>query len=112
MFLFYNHIVSVFPPEFFVSTPGGSAEFKCILLGGNTLNRVQWYVNESLLETLDLRNVSTTISAIVGVGILNFNNLPIEYNMTRIRCVVSYTSSSNRMKISPSPNSTLLLLQG
>ncbi len=101
----------VLPPGEFVSFPGGNVDFTCLTspASGDMIVSVQWIVNGSLLDTLVLRGVSTEFSPISnGIGLLEFTNLPLEYNTTSIRCIVSFetglTISSNE--------ATLLLLQG
>lgn len=103
--------VLVYPPDKFVSVPGGNATFICSSPSGargNTITKVQWLVNGSLFDPLDLLNVSTDFFPFSnGFGILSFTNLPVEYNMTTIRCRAYFgfrTLTSN--------NATLLLLQG
>ena len=104
-------IVFVIPRDFFISTPGGSAEFRCIVEQPTILG-IQWIVNGSLLENLRLTGVTTEISMRFGIGVLIFENLPMEYNETTIRCRARFFTSSGGQDTSTSPGATLLLLQG
>ena len=104
-------IVYVIPHDFFISTPGGSAEFRCIV-EWHTVTDIQWIVNGSLLENLELTGVRTELGLEVGVGVLYFENLPSEYNETTIRCRARFTTSLGVQGTSTSPGATLLLLQG
>ena len=65
-----------------VSTPGETADFVCLPLGGSITN-LQWLVNETLVETLQL-NATRTFE--FGIGKLTFNNILLNYNGTRITC--------------------------
>ena len=105
MVLFYS-LVQIVPSDTFVSTPGGVATFLCHSIDPSLeIDRVQWLVNGSLFEELDLGlNVTSTFSRDVQVGRLEFSNLPLEYNMTRIQCRVNRILISNGV--------TLLLIQG
>ena len=91
-------------PRGVVSTPGGRARFLCF---APHISGVQWLVNTSALQDLNLRNVPATFSNITDLGVLEFSDLPLEYNMTRINCSVN--SSSGMIA---SPNEVLLLIQG
>ena len=89
-----------------ISISGGSAEFNCIS-GSIKAVGVEWLVNGTPLENLNLSNVTTvTTEFAVGFGVLTFTNLPVEYNMTRITCMQMFTSSTIVNCTS------LLLLQG
>ena len=98
--------VSVFPPDQFVAVVNGSATFSCLSVGGGIVS-VQWLLNGSLLNS-GLQNVHTSFSPMFRVGILEFTNLPREYNNTRIGCRATATSGNTLL----SRDATLLLLQG
>ena len=87
--------------------PGGVAEFSCAIQG-EEISGVQWLVNDTALQDLNLRNVSALFSSIVDIGKLKFSDLPLEYNMTRIKCSVS-TSNSDVIE---SERDVFLLIQG
>lgn len=86
--------------------PGGDANFFCQPIAGRIIS-VQWIVNGSLLEHTNLENVISEFNDF-GIGSLTFTNLPLLYNMTRIRCNATLISGN---KVS-SNESTILLLQG
>jgi hypothetical protein len=78
----------VLQPEIYVSTLGGRASFTCVPLNGAALT---WLVNGSLVDNLNLRNV-TTIYHTGGIRVLEFADIPVEYNSTNITCVASSNS--------------------
>lgn len=100
--------MTVFPPDHFVSTPGGDATFRCLSVSGDQLVIVQWFINGTLLENLNLKNVEIALFPTTGSGSLRFTDLPHEYNMTRIRCRATFSSGTS----ATSSDSTVLLLQG
>ena len=61
-------------------------------------------MNGTLLENLNLSNVTTDFVERLG-GALLLTNIPVDYNMTRITCKVSESSSVFN-------STSLLLLQG
>ncbi len=88
-----------------VHVPGDRATFicsPCPLLPG-----VQWLVNGTALESVNLSNVTAVFSDELQSGFLTFTHLPLEYNMTRINCRANTTSG---MMISN--DNMLLLIQG
>ena len=93
------------PPDRFVSTPGGNAKFVCLSPGIRIVS-LQWLVNGSLLENLNLSTVQTEFDD--SSGILCFSDIPVDYNMSIIRCkVVAEGSSEPLLSIQSS-----LILQG
>ena len=84
-----------------ISTPGGDARFRCL---SSSAIGVEWLVNGTLLENLNLNNVTTEFAEGIG-GALLLTNLPVDYNMTRITCKVDESSSVSN-------TTSLLLLQG
>ena len=96
--------------EVYVSVQGGEVEFTCSpeRTSTITINGVQWLVNNSALEDLNLSLARTEFSVIVQVGFLYFANLTLGYNMTNISCGVN---TSSGMIIS-SDSHSLLLIQG
>ncbi len=99
--------VSVVPAEEFISTTGGRAEISCIAAPSAEVVDMQWLINGTLFDNLNLTNVTEVL---VGVGIMKliFVSIPVEYNVTRIRCTVEFSGG----RLQTSPNDTLLLLQG
>ena len=89
-----------------MSVPGGVAVFSCAK--GQQISGVQWLVNDTALQDLNLRNVSASFSDRLHMGILQFSDLPLEYNMTRIKCSVSTSNS----EVIESERDVLLLIQG
>ena len=73
--------------EVIIATPGGVARFNCLSLMGNLVG-VEWLVNGTQLENLNLSNAITEFDEETG-GVLTLTNLPVEYNMTRI--IIMYT---------------------
>ena len=98
------------PSEVLVSYPGGPATFDCVSLVTATVD-IHFLVNGSLLDGFTLKNVTQSrFRNNMGhslAGILQFVDLPAEYNNTRIQC---------RAELSSGPPSTsapaILLLQG
>ena len=84
----------------------GSATFVCATLGAtvDTIDAVQWLLNGTLFEDLELQNV-----AIPSVSqTLRFTFLPVRYNQTRIKCRATFVSGH----VTTSRTSSLLLIQG
>ncbi len=98
--------VSVIPHGQFVSMPGGNATFTCINTG---INNIQWLVNETEFESLNLDNARQDYSSLqIGglVSTLMFTNIPLEYNTTRIQCRIE---NSNEVTLQ---SQSSLFLQG
>ena len=94
------------PPDQFVSTPGGSATFICFSLApGVAIVSFQWLVNESLVENLNLSNVRTEFTN--SSGLLIFDDIPVEYNMSRISCMATCIAEGNSVSLQSN-----LILQG
>ena len=91
------------PPDRFVSTPGGSATFICLSTGMRIVS-LQWLVNGSLVENLNLTNVRTEFDN--NKGVLIFDDIPVEYNMSSIGCMVIAEGNSEPLL---SQNSSLIL---
>ena len=75
---------------------GQLAEFPCSAT--EEISSVQWIVNGSALEDLNMdTSISTSSSA--GGGFLTFINVPRHYSGTTVQCVITFpddtTSSSN-----------------
>ncbi len=76
-----------------VSVQGGVARFFCSA-DTITITGVQWLLNGTALQDLNLSNVNTVFSNDAGIqtGLLAFTNLPLEYNMTCIVCIANTSS--------------------
>ena len=107
-------IVAVFPPDQLISTPGGSASFNCYSLNAgssaeDTIISTNWLVNGTRLDFLNLgENVTTRFNEEFNTGRLDFDNLPMTYNGTRIQCIATFHSGITLT----STGATLLLIQG
>ena len=80
-----------------VSTPGGNATFQCIssIPHGERGLRIQWLMNESAAlvnETIGQGNAVAYVSG--GIEVLNFTEIPLEFNQTRIQCNASLSSGN------------------
>ena len=105
-----SHAVSVFPsnPVAFI----GREEyiFRCLLVTARTdrLLNVTWFLNETTLESLDLRDVTPYFEIVGnGLGTLIFRTLLLKYNYTTIQCQGQLQSGMN-----PISEGVTLLLQG
>lgn len=83
--------VTFIPPDSFVSFPGGNATFTCHAIPLNLMDTVRWYVNGHPLNNLNLTNVESR--SVSGIGSLEFTDIHIELNESRIRCEIVLTSS-------------------
>ena len=93
---------TVLAPSEVVAGIGGIAIFTC-RSKSSALTDVEWLINGTSLQELnDVRQVFEPISE---VGIIRFDNLPVEYNNTVLQCI-PIASSGSQMA---SRNSTLLV---
>ena len=99
--------MSIFPIGQYVSTPGGTAEFTCVGSPSAEVVGVQWLVNGTILEDLNLTNVTTT-SLGSGIEKMELANISVKHNKTRVRCTVEFITEGTQT----SPSHTLMLLQG
>ena len=83
---------------------GGDAVFSCLSTSSLVVS-IEWLVNETDLNSLQLTDVNQGFEPIGRVGTLRFDNVSLEYNNTRIQCKV-YTSTEGEVL---SKNSTLLI---
>lgn len=99
-------IVSVLPADTFISALSGSASFTCATSAGSNdlVDSVQWLVNGTIFEDLELDNVRNTIE----LGSLRFWMLTARYNNTRIKCRGTLLSGS----VFTSTRASLLIIQG
>ncbi len=100
----FLELVAVTLPGQLVSTPGGSAQFVCLVFRDG-LREVHWLVNGTQLDSLNLKNVSVQIVN-PTIETLTFSSLSSEFNMTRIACRAVFNNGN------VDSESTLLLLQG
>lgn len=99
--------VQVYPFGQYVSTPGGMASFQCLSVHGN-ITSIQWLVNGTHVEDLNLSNVTTAFDS--GIGKLSFHYVPVEYNATRITCEANISSMGTGLIIGT--QEAHLLVQG
>lgn len=83
-----------------VASVGDGAVFNCIT---NSAMALKWLVNGTSLSNLELSNVVETFVN-SRLGILQFSNVSLEYNNTRIQCLVNTSSG-----VIASGNSTLFV---
>ena len=93
-----------------MATTGGSATFKCLATNENSLSEVQWLVNGTALENLNLTNVDAQFNAGHTIGTLKFRAIPQRYNGTRIKCRAMLSSGSSTPM--SSDITSKILLQG
>ena len=82
---------AVFLSSTVISAPGRSALFSCSPMFGDALS-IYWLVNATQFESLELRNVQSRVIEMNAVRTLEFSNIPTEYNVTSIQCVLNLTS--------------------
>ena len=99
-------VVLVAPEGKFVSVLHGSFVVLCIDTSSIQINSIEWLVNGSPLENLNL-NARTDFS-MGGIGILRITNLQSKHNNSNIRCKVNTTDS----EIITSADSSELIIQG
>ena len=80
---------------------GGDEAFICTSTLGAT---VEWLVNGTLLE--EPYPMGVTTEAITTGGILNFNNVSLDYNGTTVQCIATTGGNVRRTNIGT------LLVQG
>ena len=91
-----------------VTTPGGDARVHCLISGNAS---VQWLVNGSSIENLNLSNVETAIDRMGGytLGELTLTNISVIHNKTRVTCVATVRTGSASVV---SNASAVILIQG
>ncbi len=87
-----------------VVIPGGMSTFVCQSINSGDIQQFQWLVNGTQLESTE--GIRATVQSNI-IGILSFNNIPVEYNGTTIQCIVTLTSGETI-----SSNNAALLVQG
>lgn len=88
-----------------ISFIGGRASFSCFLDG---ILSVQWLMNGTELEELNLTDVIVEFDNMRTTGNLLFTDLPLAFNGTTIQCRVTLSSGSEAV----SGNMFILLIQG
>ena len=90
------------PSNEIVSIPGGSASYTCTtsVVTNEMIASVQWLVNGTIFEELQLDNVTAT-------RVLMFSMISMDYNNTSIRCRATLASGSVKTS-----NVSMLLIQG
>ena len=88
-----------------ISFIGGRASFSCFLDG---IVSVQWLVNGTELEQLNLTDIIVEFNARRTLGNLLFTDLPFSFNGTTIQCRVTLSSGSAAV----SGNIFTILIQG
>lgn len=99
--------VGVIPPGVSISAIRGSAFFTCFA-GMETVVSIDWLVNATVLPDSGVNFSIEFVSEPPVFSILRLNNLTINFNNTRIGCVVLYSSGD----LQAAPESSLLVLQG
>ena len=88
--------------------PGGRALLTCSSPSPDVhVVGVQWLVNGSPLEDLNLMNVLTDFNEITTAGSLVIDPITLEYNITTIQCIVTFNSGTTSHS-----NTATLLVQG
>ncbi len=99
-------------PDQFVYTPGGKASFRCLVTQSGVGNvTVQWLVNETQLEHLNLTYVEIEHDIVtlengvhISTSTLTFVDLSVYYNTSTVTCVAT---SSEPMEMAKATSSIL-----
>ena len=92
-------------PRNWVVHLGSDASFNCDdFICNCNYNAVEWLINGTALNTLQLNNVRGSYNRRYCFASLQFSNVPVEYNSTSIQCIVNTTCGLHL-----SENSTLLV---
>ncbi len=84
--------------------PGDNTIYYCWSSSGTIITSVQWLINGTRLEDLNLTNVETEFSQLSRLGYLSFSDISVEYNNTNIQCRATFNGETLN-----SNNSTLLV---
>ena len=108
-FFFVYYPVRILPRDRYTSTLNGTAIFMCLPFPmGDPITNVQWLVNGTELEQLDLPNIVPEFdNAGRGFGTLTISTIPEFYNRTQFQCKTTTTSD-----VHISSDTILLLIQG
>ena len=88
-----------------VTRVGGFPVFTCVAIPPAVVVSAEWLVNGTSLNSSQLHNVEQGL--LFGINVLQFNNVSIDYNNTRIQCLG--TTSSDEVL---SSRISLLRVQG
>lgn len=103
----FNIVAVVHPPDKLVATVMGDAVFTCYCGGiDSIITDIQWLVNGSVPDE-DLK-VEVIFYSELQFGTLQFNNLTLQYNMSRINCIATFDTGV----MATSSDVVLLLVQG
>ena len=87
-----------------MTTPDDAVTYSCVS-PFDPITEIQWLLNNTLLEDLNLTDVTAAFAGIVNAGSLVFSN-PSDYNSTNVTCIAELQSGEEG-------NATaLLLVQG
>lgn len=108
---FILYAVAVHPSENVVLLPNSNYSFTCRLVTTNpsvSVTSIEWLLNGTALG--NRANVQSDFSSVggLGLGLLSFVHVPLEYNSTDIQCVATINPSRSREE-STSPVTTLLV---
>ncbi len=103
-------IVQLVPPSHMLAVPGGTISFTCLPLHVNyEISRIDWMMNDTLLEDLDAQGIEIRFSDIGnGLGTLRINQVPSRFNRTTVRCRVTFSIG----KTVTSNPASIMILQG
>ena len=87
-----------------MTTPNDAVSYSC-LSPVDPLTEIQWLLNTTLLQDLNLTDVTTAFTGIVNAGSLVFSN-PSDYNVTSVTCRAELQSGEQESA------TALLLVQG
>ena len=92
-------------PLHFVAALGSNTSFTCSHL--SSVMNVEWFLNGISFTSLQPNDIFQAFGSVgnVQIGSLQFINIPVEYNNTRIQCVVNTSSHETLL----SQNSTLIV---
>ncbi len=89
-----------------ISIPDDNSTYTCGSSSA-TITSVQWLINGTQFEDLNLTNVGTDFNEFSRLGILLFSNLSVEYNNTNIQCRAVLNNGETLYS-----NNLTLLIQG
>ena len=98
-----------------MTIPKGRARFTCntqpvSINDYRIVTKIEWLLNNMALQNFNHHN--TTIlpgfNSDLGIGVLKFENIAVELNMTSVICDVSFGSGSQVI----SNHATLILIEG
>lgn len=98
--------VTIYPPDHFVSVPGGRAVFSCV--SDTKIQHVQWLVDGIPIEQHEV-NITFEFQDIGhGVVTIHLARIPLEFNTTRIQCQLELESG----RVEMSDQRSLILVKG